>query len=121
KPSLILLDVMMPGIDGFQVCEALKEDPETEGIAVIFLSALTDSQSKVHGLAVGGVDYIAKPFQSDEVLARVRTHIKIHRLEQALAARNVELEDENLSILNAVEEGILGLDAEGRITSINRQ
>lgn len=121
KPSLILLDVMMPGIDGFQVCESLKADPETEDIAIIFLSALTDSQSKVHGLALGGVDYIAKPFQSDEVLARVRTHIKIHRLERALAARNVELEDENLSILNAVEEGIIGLDEEGRISSINRQ
>lgn len=121
KPSLILLDVMMPGIDGFQVCEALKSDPETEDIAIIFLSALTDSQSKVHGLALGGVDYIAKPFQSDEVLARVRTHIKIHRLERALAARNVELEDENLSILNAVEEGIIGLDEEGRVSSINRQ
>lgn len=121
KPSLILLDVMMPGIDGFQVCEALKADPETEDIAIIFLSALTDSQSKVHGLALGGVDYIAKPFQSDEVLARVRTHIKIHRLERALAARNIELEDENLSILNAVEEGIVGLDEDGRVSSINRQ
>lgn len=121
KPSLILLDVMMPGIDGFQVCEALKSDPDTENIAVIFLSALTDSQSKVHGLAVGGVDYIAKPFQSDEVLARVKTHIKIHRLERALAARNIALEDENLSILNAVEEGIVGLDQEGRVSSINRQ
>lgn len=121
QPSLILLDVMMPGIDGFQVCETLKADPETQGIAIIFLSALTDSQSKVHGLAIGGVDYIAKPFQADEVLARVRTHIKIHRLERALASRNIELEDENFSILNAVEEGIIGLDADARITSINPQ
>ena len=70
RPALILLDVMMPGMDGFEVCERLKADPETADIAVIFLSALTDSQSKVHGLAIGGVDYIAKPFQTDEVLAR---------------------------------------------------
>ena len=119
KPSLILLDVMMPGMDGFEVCERLKADPDTADIVVIFLSALTDSQSKVHGLAIGGVDYIAKPFQADEVLARVRTHIKLQRLERALARRNSELEDENQRILNAVEEGIFGLDAEGRVSSMN--
>ncbi|WP_269619578.1 ATP-binding response regulator [Zhongshania sp. BJYM1] len=121
RPALILLDVMMPGMDGFEVCEHLKADPETADIAVIFLSALTDSQSKVHGLAIGGVDYIAKPFQTDEVLARVRTHIKIQRLERALARRNTELEDENQQILNAVEEGIVGLDLAGRVTSMNAQ
>jgi two-component system sensor kinase FixL len=121
RPSLILLDVMMPGMDGFEVCERLKQDPDTADIAVIFLSALTDSQSKVHGLAVGGVDYIAKPFQTDEVLARVRTHIKIQRLERALARRNSELEDENQQILNAVDEGIIGMDITGRITSMNAQ
>ena len=118
-PALILLDVMMPGMDGFEVCERLKADPETADIAVIFLSALTDSQSKVHGLAIGGVDYIAKPFQTDEVLARVRTHVKIQRLERALARRNSELEDENQRILNAVEEGIFGLDVQGRVSSMN--
>lgn len=121
KPSLILLDVMMPGMDGFEVCERLKADPETADIVIIFLSALTDSQSKVHGLSLGGVDYIAKPFQSDEVLARVRTHIKLHRLEKELAKRNTELEDENQRILNAVEEAIFGLDVEGRITSVNKR
>lgn len=119
KPVLMLLDVMMPGMDGFEVCERLKADPETADIVVIFLSALTDSQSKVHGLAIGGVDYIGKPFQSEEVLARVRTHIKIQRLEQALARRNSELEDENQRILDAVEEGIFSLDGEGRITAMN--
>tara|TARA_R110002167_G_scaffold96659_3_gene255795 strand:- start:733 stop:2247 length:1515 start_codon:yes stop_codon:yes gene_type:complete len=118
-PALILLDVMMPGMDGFEVCERLKADPDTADIAIIFLSALTDSQSKVHGLAIGGVDYIAKPFQADEVLARVRTHVKIQRLERALARRNSELEDENQRILNAVEEGIFGLDVHGRISSMN--
>ena len=119
KPSLVLLDVMMPDMDGFDVCEQLKADPETTDIAVIFLSALGDSRAKVRGFAVGGVDYIAKPFQSDEVVARVRTHIKIHRLERQLARRNSELEAENQQILNAVDEGIVGLDAEGRVTSVN--
>lgn len=118
-PSLVLLDVMMPDLDGFEVCQRLKADPATSGIAVIFLSALDDSQAKVRGFAVGGVDYIAKPFQSDEVVARVRTHLKIHRLERALARRNVELEDETQQILNAVSEGIVGLDGDGRVTVFN--
>ena len=119
KPSLVLLDVMMPDMDGFEVCELLKADNETKEIAVIFLSALGDSQAKVRGFAVGGVDYIAKPFQSDEVVARVRTHIKIHRLEQHLARRNSELEAENQQILDAVEEGIIGIDNEMRVSFLN--
>ena len=119
KPSLVLLDVMMPGMDGFEVCQRLKAAPDTADIAVIFLSALGDSQAKVRGFALGGVDYIAKPFQSDEVVARVRTHVKIHRLERELARRNSELEEENQQILNAISEGIIGLDRDGRITLVN--
>lgn len=119
SPSLILLDIMMPGMDGFEVCETLKKNPVTQDIAVIFLSALEDSSAKVKGFSVGGVDYISKPFQADEVVARVRNHIKIHRLERQLARRNVELESENQQILNAVSEGIIGLDREGRITMLN--
>lgn len=119
RPSLVLLDVMMPDMDGFDVCTQLKADTATAAIAVIFLSALGDSQAKVRGFAVGGVDYIAKPFQSDEVVARVRTHIKIHRLEQQLARRNSELEAENQQILNAIEEGIIGIDEEARVSFIN--
>ncbi len=117
--SLVLLDIMMPGIDGFEVCRTLKQDPRTQDVAVIFLSALDDSVAKVRGFAMGGVDYIAKPFQADEVVARVRTHVKIHRLESELARRNSELEEENQQILNAVDEGIVGLDHDGRITLIN--
>jgi two-component system sensor kinase FixL len=119
KPSLVLLDVMMPGLDGFEVCQRLKADVQTANITVIFLSALGDSQAKVRGFALGGVDYIAKPFQSDEVVARVRTHIKIHRLESELARRNSELEEENQQILNAIDEGIIGLDRDGRVTVLN--
>jgi PAS domain S-box-containing protein len=119
RPSLVLLDIMMPGMDGFEVCRRLKENPETANAAVIFLSALDDSVAKVRGFGVGGVDYIAKPFQSDEVVARVRTHVKIHRLESQLARRNSELEEENQQILNAVDEGIIGLDHDGRVTVFN--
>lgn len=119
RPSLVLLDVMMPGMDGFEVCRQLKAEATTRDTAVIFLSALGDSQAKVRGFALGGVDYIAKPFQADEVVARVRTHVKLRRLERQLARRNTELEEENLQILNAVAEGIVGLDSEGRVTLVN--
>jgi two-component system, LuxR family, sensor kinase FixL len=119
RPSLVLLDIMMPGLDGFEVCRRLKQNPVTVDVAVIFLSALDDSVAKVRGFAVGGVDYIAKPFQADEVVARVRTHVKIHRLELQLARRNSELEEENQQILNAVDEGIVGLDGDGGITVFN--
>ncbi len=120
-PSLILLDIMMPGIDGFEVCRRLKADPETAGIPVIFLSALTDTDAKVEGFTLGAVDYISKPFQGDEVRARVRTQLRIHRLEMELARRNAELEDENRQILNAVAESIVGLDDKLRISSLNPQ
>ncbi len=119
NPSLILLDIMMPGMDGYEVCQQLKSNPQTENIAVIFLSALEDSSAKVKGFSVGGVDYISKPFQADEVVARVRNHIKIHRLERQLARRNYELEAENHQILNAISEGIIGLDGEGLVTMMN--
>ncbi len=120
-PSLILLDIMMPGMDGFEVCRRLKADPETQNIPVIFLSALTDTDAKVQGFTLGAVDYISKPFQGDEVKARVRTQLRIYRLEMELARRNAELEDENRQIINAVSESIIGLDSKLRVTSLNPQ
>ena len=94
-PQLILLDIMMPDIDGYDVCRRLKEHPETGDIAVIFLSALDETGDKVKGFRLGAVDYIAKPFQAGEVRARVETHLKIRRLEQDLSFRNRELEAAN--------------------------
>src|SRR6188768_3868537 len=70
-PLLILLDVVMPGIDGYETCRRLKADPETREAAVIFLSSLDDTKDKVRGLEVGAVDFVSKPFQKDEVIARV--------------------------------------------------
>src|SRR5690625_4806930 len=119
RPSLVLLDVMMPIMDGFEVCRRLKASSQTADIAVIFLSALGESADKVRGFALGGVDYIAKPFRPDEVVARVKTHVKIHRLERELARRNSELEAENQRILHTISEGIVGLDGQGRITACN--
>jgi DNA-binding NtrC family response regulator len=91
KPLLVLLDVMMPGMDGYETCRRLKADPETSGAAVIFLSALEDTRDKVRGLEVGAVDFITKPFQADEVVARVNTHLTIQRLQRQLETRNGEL------------------------------
>ena len=90
-PLLILLDVVMPGIDGYETCRRLKEDPETREAAVIFLSSLDDTRDKVRGLEVGAVDFVSKPFQSEEVVARVNTHLTLQRLRRQLEYRNTEL------------------------------
>ncbi len=94
SPDLILLDIMMPGIDGFEVCRRLKADPNTADIPVIFLSALTDTKDKVQGLQLGAVDYVSKPFQPDEVIARVDTHLTIHRLKREVEQKKDALEAE---------------------------
>ncbi|HXQ29624.1 MAG TPA: response regulator [Gemmatimonadales bacterium] len=83
-PDLILLDVTMPGMNGFEVCARLKEQPDSRDIPVIFLTALTDVSDKVKGFAVGGVDYITKPFQLEEVLARVTTQLALRRARRDL-------------------------------------
>lgn len=120
RPALILLDIMMPGMDGYEVCQRLMADPATRGSAVIFLSALDDATDKVRGLELGAVDYITKPFSAGEVLARVETHLTIHRLRQRLAQRNEELELENHHILASMGEGLYCLDTDGRVTYANR-
>jgi DNA-binding response OmpR family regulator len=93
-PELILLDIRLPDLDGFEVCRHLKEDPRTGNIPVIFLSGLDEVVDKVKGFAVGGVDYITKPFQSEELLARVETHLTLRRLQEQTGAQNVQLQEE---------------------------
>jgi sigma-B regulation protein RsbU (phosphoserine phosphatase) len=83
RPDLILLDVLMPGESGFDTCALLKSDPATTDIPIIFLSALADVKSKVNGLKIGGVDYVSKPVHGEEVLARVRVHLRIRENSQA--------------------------------------
>jgi len=94
RPDLILLDVMMPGIDGFETCKRLKTSAIATEIPVIFMTALSDTMDKVKGLELGAVDYITKPFQQDEVIARVKLHLKLHHLTQALAEKNILLRQE---------------------------
>ncbi|MBW4491650.1 MAG: response regulator [Oscillatoria princeps RMCB-10] len=94
KPDLILLDVMMPGIDGFETCCQLKAKPETCEIPVIFMTALSDTVDKVKGLSLGAVDYITKPFQQEEVIARVRLHLRLSLLTKQYAQQNSLLKQE---------------------------
>ena len=89
-PDLILLDIMMPEMDGHEVCRRLKADERTRDIPILFISALNETEEKVQGFAAGGVDYITKPFQSEEVLARVQTHLKLRNLQKRLRQDIVE-------------------------------
>jgi sigma-B regulation protein RsbU (phosphoserine phosphatase) len=93
-PALILLDVKMPVMDGFEVCRHLKQDERTRDIPIIFVSALQDLQDKLRGFEAGGVDYITKPFQESEVLARVDTHLTIHQLRREVRIQRDQLEHE---------------------------
>ncbi|MBU7582275.1 MAG: response regulator [Nostoc sp. TH1S01] len=90
-PDIILLDVMMPGIDGFETCQRLKANSATCDIPVIFMTALSDSVDKVKGLSLGAVDYITKPIQHEEALARIRVHLQLYHSQKALAQRTTEL------------------------------
>ncbi len=99
RPDLILLDVMMPpGIDGFETCSRLKANPSTEDITVIFMTALSDTTDKVRGFELGGMDYVTKPFQQEEVLARINTHLTISKLKKQFVNLNSQLkiQDEEL-------------------------
>jgi PAS domain S-box-containing protein len=94
SPDLILLDVLMPGIDGFETCRCLKANESAKDIPVIFMTALTETVDKVKGFHLGAVDYITKPLQYEEVLARVNTHLRLRNLTKKLQEQNVRLEQE---------------------------
>ncbi|NKB71884.1 MAG: response regulator [Candidatus Latescibacteria bacterium] len=119
RPDLILLDVVMPGMDGFEVCRQLKAEAETAAIPVVFITARDLTENVVDGFDVGGVDYITKPFQDKEVLARLRTHLNLSRLNRELLAKNRALEEEiaqrqklkgRLSQISAAEADRWGLE-----------
>lgn len=125
QPDLILLDVLMPDIDGFTICEELKKREETKDIPVIFITALSDTTNKVRGFEVGAVDYITKPFQYDEVLARIKLHLKLRELSQQLEEKNQRLQAEiernqvQHHTIDASLNAIALADLEGRLTYVN--
>ncbi|MBF1999801.1 MAG: hybrid sensor histidine kinase/response regulator [Synechococcales cyanobacterium M58_A2018_015] len=111
-PDLILLDVQMPGIDGFETCRRLKANPATQAIPVIFTTALADSDSKVKGFALGAVDYIPKPFEQQEVLARVQVHLQLRHLteslEQQVRERTAALQQAQVQLVQQEKLSTLG-------------
>ncbi len=92
EPDLILLDILMPDMDGFEVCRRLKLGAKTRTIPVVFMTALTETEDKVRGLRSGGIDYITKPFQVEELLARMTNHLNMQRLIRQVQANNQELQ-----------------------------
>src|SRR3984893_13736044 len=113
-PDLIRLDINMPEMNGYEVCERLKGDEKLAGIPVIFLSALNEIEDKVRAFRSGGVDYISKPFQVDEVQARVETQVRLHHLHRALQAQKDDLEDIVASRTRELSE------AHARLTILDR-
>lgn len=111
-PDLILLDIMMPGMNGFETCQRLKSNPLTGNIPIIFMTALADTDSKIKALELGAVDYITKPFQAKEVLARVRTHLELRRLTQSLEQKvlhqTAELQASQLQLIQTEKMSSLG-------------
>jgi formate hydrogenlyase transcriptional activator len=115
RPDLILLDVIMPDMDGFSVCKQLKANPATSGIPVLFMTALTDTSDKLKGFQAGAVDYITKPFQYEEVIARVKTHLTLQKLKQDLQDKEQRLS----RIFENAMDAIITLDDAGVISLFN--
>jgi PAS domain S-box-containing protein len=116
QPDLVLMDVMMPDIGGFQVCRQFKQDARTKDIPVVFLSALGEVGNKTKGFEAGGVDYITKPFQGEEVLARVKTHVENRNLHRKLARESARFK----TLAEASFEGVI-IHKKGRILDANRE
>ncbi len=124
RPDLILLDILMPEMDGYQVCQELKADERTQDIPVIFVTALNEVFDKVKAFSLGGVDYITKPFEAKEVLARIENQLRISRLSKQLLERNARL-TEHKELLQTIFDHIPVMvtlyDANGQIQLVNRQ
>jgi len=123
QPDLILLDVMMPGIDGFETCRRLKRVDSTRDIPVIFMTALADTTDKVKAFAAGAVDYVSKPFQVEELLARITTHLTLRTAQKRLIVQNAQLNTSEIRyrrLFETAKDGIFLLDFEtGQITDVN--
>ena len=115
RPDLILLDIMMPGMDGYEVCKVLKSAEETSDIPVIFISALTEVEGILEAFQAGGVDYITKPFRPEEVLARVQTHLALQKAIQEKEAAHTMLQ----AIMESIDNAIITVDAQRRVINAN--
>ena len=116
-PDLILLDIMMPNLDGFEVCKLIKNNPDTKNIPIIFMTGLADTETKVKAFKLEASDYITKPFQKAELLARVRYQLQVFNLRKALADKNIALQNE---VDQKYEAEVLLLDINERLGCANR-
>jgi putative two-component system response regulator len=114
-PQLVLLDVSMPGMDGFEVCRRMKQEPQLHDVPVIFVSALSETPEKLKGFDIGGVDYVTKPFQREELLARVRTHLELyrlnHHLEEMVEERTLSLSESEQRLKKNLLESVSAVAA----------
>lgn len=109
-PDLILLDIMMPEMDGFETCCQLKANPATQDIPIIFMTALSDTRDKVQGLGLGAVDYITKPIQNEEVLTRVQVHLQLHHVTQMLEQLMAGMAHDMHDPINVMHSNIKHMD-----------
>jgi signal transduction histidine kinase len=119
-PDLILLDVMMPRIDGFETCKRLKKNPSTRDIPIIFMTANCDTDSKVEGLSIGAVDYITKPFHEKELLARIKTHLQLRNLTKTLEKRVAERTADLSKALRDLQESQLQLVQKEKMSALGQ-
>ena len=113
RPDLILLDAMMPGLDGFETCRRLRAAPATRDVPVLFMTALTDTAARLAGFAAGAVDYISKPFEPEEVLARLRAQLELQRLRRDLEAEVRLRQGAEARLARSLAQPVLIVDAEG--------
>jgi DNA-binding response OmpR family regulator len=121
RPDLILLDIQMPGLSGYEVCRQLKAAPDTARVPIVFISALEDAGDKVEAFRAGGADYITKPFQIEEVLARVENQLTLHRQRSLIAALSSRGEALTGETLDALQAGLARINADAeQILAANR-
>ena len=121
RPDLILLDAMMPGLDGFGTCRRLKSDPATRDLPILFMTALTDTAARLAGFAAGAVDYISKPFEPEEVLARLRVQLEMQRLRRSLEAEVSLRQSAEAQLERSLSQAVLVVEPDGRLVFCARR
>ena len=121
RPDLILLDAMMPGLDGFETCRRLRSDPANSDLPILFMTALTDTAARLAGFAAGAVDYISKPFEPEEVLARLRVQLEMQRLRRAVEAEVRLRQSAEAKLERSLSQAVLVVESDGHLVFCARR